>query len=71
VRSTVKAGGPFLNHNEALQVRSAANVSAALKVRTAIKAGRPSTEPDDDTNHNETFRVRSAMKAIHGEILAS
>ena len=47
----MKAGGiSTLNHNEALQVR------------TALKAGRQ----DLNLNHNEALQVRSAIKAGRG-----
>jgi hypothetical protein len=48
IRTTLKAGGRRMNHNE------------ALKVRTSVRGGivrRPWG------NHNETFKVRAALKA--------
>jgi hypothetical protein len=67
IRTQLKAGGlNTLNHNEALQVRTAlkagrkalvSNHSEVLQVRTALKAGGTTYQ------HNEALQVRSAIKA--------
>jgi len=61
----VKAGGEHLNHNEALQVRSALkaggtnlNHNEALRVKTALKAG------GIWQNHNEALRRGSDRTTI-------
>jgi hypothetical protein len=72
IRTQLKAGrinmrGESLNHNEALQVRSAVkaggidlgNHNEALQVRSTLKAGRAGWS----NNHNETLQVRSSLKA--------
>jgi hypothetical protein len=50
IRTHLKAGGHNLNHNEALQVR------------TALKGGRPPSGDLTGYNHNETLKVRTALK---------
>jgi hypothetical protein len=64
VRSTVKAGGYSLNHNEALRVRStikagriAFNHNEALQVRSTLKAGGSSYQ------HNESL-VRATDRPV-------
>src|SRR6266545_1083724 len=64
IRTNVKAGGIWENHNEAQRVRSALksgatlNHNEALRVRSALKSGGINL-----SNHNEAVRVRTAIKA--------
>jgi hypothetical protein len=68
VRSTIKAGGSSMQHNEALRVRSSvkagkaggwdANHSEALRVHSTIKAGGMNMQ------HNETLRRTSDGPSI-------
>jgi hypothetical protein len=73
IRTQLKAGGLFNNHNEALQVRTALkaggenlNHNEALQVKTALKAGKirrrlETTAPRED--RLSLLVVRAGLRA--------
>jgi len=81
IRTGIKAGGGWTNHNETMKVRCAVkagyagNHNETLQVRSGVKAGalnsylklKDQKSGDIASNHNESLRIRSAVKAGIGE----
>ena len=71
IRTQLKAGAGYMNHNETLQVRTALNAGGTtyqhnetLQVRTALKAGRKAGGTQHDDNHNEKLERASERQAV-------